>query len=395
MRQAGIEMRHPQRAPAEPATVALVASLGLAHCRRILRGIAAAAPAQAWRLAVLAPAPDLRRALRALRPDGIIIHVPSQAVGRLVAGLGIPAVNVSGLVDGIALPRVGVDDEAIGRLAARHLRDLALGSFAVVVDAGHAAARRRELAFRAELGAAGHAVRVLRLRRCDGVPDAGRMLLDPAAGRWLAALPRPCGIFAYHDALAFQVVEALCRSGRTVPDDAAVLGVDDDDLVCALARPPLSSVALPSEQVGARAAAVLDGLLRGARAPAAPLLLPPVRVVARQSTDPVAGGDAAVAAFLAHLRAGGAAAAIGPAVRAAGVSRRTLERRLRVAIGRGPAQELRRRRFARAQQLLAGGDLPLAEVARRAGFADAKRLALVFRRLAGTTPSAWRRASRG
>jgi len=395
MRHGFPEMRQGHSEKKAAATIAVVASLALAHCRRILRGVAVSIPARSWRLVVLSPGPALGRTLRTLRPAGIIIHVPSAAVGRVVSRLVLPTVNVSGLVDGMALPRVGVDDDAVGRLAARHLLDLELERFAMVVDAGHAAARRRELAYRADLAIAGHTALVLRLPRCDGVPEAGRILLDRAASRWLAALPVPVGLFAYHDALALQVTEALRLLGRIVPDDVAVLGVDDDDLVCALGRPSLSSVALPSEHIGACAALLLERLLRGERPPSMPLLLPPVRVVATQSTDLVATADGVVAAYLSHLRDDGATAAVAPAVRAAGVSRRTVERRLRASIGRGPAEELRRRRLARAQHLLVTTDLAMPLVAARAGFADAKRLALVFRRLAGTTPTAWRRINRG
>ncbi len=373
--------------------VVFVANLALAHCRRILRGVAGAAPTRRWRLVVLAPRSDLGAMLRALRPDGIVIHLSSRADARAVTGLDVPVVNVSGLLD-LSLPRVGVDDVAVGRLAARHLLGLGLEHAVAVVDEGHAAARRREQGFRAELAAAGRSARALHIPRHDGAPHAGSMLLDRRAVRWLGALPRPVGVFAYHDALALQLCEAMRLLGRAVPDDAAVLGVDDDDLVCALGRPTLSSIALPSERVGSRAAELMERLLAGERAPREPLLLPPTGVVARQSTDLVASADPAVAAFLAHLRDGGAAATVTAAVRTAGVSRRTLERRLRAAIGRGPAEELRRRRLERAQRLLITTGLPMEQIAQRAGFPDAKRMALVFRRLAKTTASAWRRANR-
>src|SRR4029453_10165803 len=110
-------------------------------------------------------------------------------------------------------------------------------------------------------------------------------MLDKRLSRWLKELPKPVGIFAGHDVWALQVVEACRLGGLRVPEDVAVVGVDNDDLICELARPSLSSVVVPAERVGYEAAALLERLLAGARPPRGPVLIPPPGVVSRQSSD--------------------------------------------------------------------------------------------------------------
>jgi LacI family transcriptional regulator len=182
--------------------------------------------------------------------------------------------------------------------------------------------------------------------------------------------------------------------GLHVPDEVALLGVDNDELECLLTSPPLSSIAIPGERIGYEAAKMLDRAIAGRKSGFGRLLLPPIRVVARQSTDTLAVREPVVLNALRHIH-DHALEGIGVAevVRAVTVGRRELERKFRRVLGRTVLQELCRTRIQQAQKLLASTDLPMPAVARLSGFSSAHRLAIVFRRVCGTPPTSYRRQS--
>jgi LacI family transcriptional regulator len=192
-----------------------------------------------------------------------------------------------------------------------------------------------------------------------------------------------------------QVVEACRLAGLRVPDEVAVVGVDNDDLFCGLARPSLSSIIVPAERIGFEAAAVLERLLAGAKAPRNPRLIPPAGVVTRQSSDVLAGGDPDVTAAVRFIRDHGhRPISVEDVLRAVPVSRRSLERRFRALLGRGLGEEIRRAHLQRAKDLLAATALSVTEVAGQAGFAGVHYLSRVFRQETGLTPTAYRRQVR-
>jgi LacI family transcriptional regulator len=380
---------------ARPLPIALVFSFSLSYCRGVLRGISRfAADRDDWTLATVAPGPDLAASLAAVKPRGVIAHIFDRRLARALSARRCPVINVCGIMPQLSFPRIGIDDALVGELAARHFLERGLRSFACIGHPAHGASIARELSFRTTL--ARHGCGSDRYHVSAAVPfdpTATTPVLGPGIGAWVRRLPRPTGIFCANDILAAQLAEA-CRQQRVaVPEDVAILGVDNDDLLCGLARPPLSSIALPDQEVGVQAAIHLERLLRGERRILArPLLLAPLRVEARRSSDLSAIRDAAVARACrhiqeqAHRRLG-----VGDVANAVGLGRRTLERRFRAVLGRGLAEEIRRCRVERAKELLAEGRLPLATVATRSGFASAKQFSTSFRAAAGMTPGAYRR----
>jgi LacI family transcriptional regulator len=199
------------------------------------------------------------------------------------------------------------------------------------------------------------------------------------------------GIFAPNDIWGVQLTEVCLRAGLQVPEDVAILGVDDDDLLCEFARPALSSIALPTQRIGYEAAREVERLLKRARASLRPLLLPPLRVIARRSTDILAVDDSDVVAALRFIRRQAhQPIRVIDLLREVPTSRRSLERQFRKVLGRSILGEIRRVHVERASQLLALPDLPLHSVAERSGFTDAKRFSTVFRQMVGLTPSAYR-----
>jgi LacI family transcriptional regulator len=378
--------------------IGLVISHALAYSRGALRGVRQFARARPdWILLPVAPEPRAVRTLARLDVVGLVVHAYTPALAAAVLALGRPLVNVSAVLPDPWAPRVGPDAAAAGRLAAEHLLDRGLRHFAVVGHPNRGYAVRREAGFRAAVAARGHAAHCHYERTAVPFHPMGYLwALDPAVRRWVRGLPKPVGIFTSNDIWGVQLAEVCRQLGLRVPEDVALVGVDNDDLLCELARPPLSSVALPAERIGHTAAALLERLLRGGRPPRAPLLLPPVGVVARQSSDVLALGDREVAAAVRFIRERSyAPLGMEDVLRAVTVSRRSLERRFRAALGRSVWEEVRRAHLERAKGLLAGTELPMKAVADQAGFSDPRQLSVVFRQETGLTPTAFRRRVRG
>jgi LacI family transcriptional regulator len=180
-----------------------------------------------------------------------------------------------------------------------------------------------------------------------------------------------------------------------VPDDVAVLGVDNDDLICELATPPLSSIVQGTEEIGYRAARLLDALMRRRERRVTNILVDPVTIVERASTDLIATSDRVVADALRVIRqeaCGGIG--VSQVARGIGVSRSTLDGHFRRVVGRSVHDEILRVQVNAARTLLAATDLPLDEIARRAGFCHAQYLSCIFKRECGQTPGDYRRRAR-
>jgi LacI family transcriptional regulator len=241
-----------------------------------------------------------------------------------------------------------------------------------------------------------------------GLAEAGRTaeLIDYPAGDWtrrrlglvrrLRALPRPLALLALDDQLAAEVIEVCLESGLRVPEDIAVAGIGNIELACETSHVPITSVDLASEATAESAAHLLDRLMRGGKPPARPLVVPPAGLVVRRSSSALAATNPAVvratqyiAQQLARpLDMDGLAAA-------AGVSRRSLYNLFAAELARTPADHLRDERLARARQLLAETDDPIAEIAEACGFGTIRTLNRVFLAVEGISPRTWRRGRTG
>jgi LacI family transcriptional regulator len=380
--------------------IGLVMSYGLDFYRDILRGIKAFAETRPhWVFTPIAPEPRAVRALRLLGHHGTIAHIFNQELADALIEARKPVVNVSGVLPDLPVPRVGIDHVAVGRMAAEHLLDRGIRNFGFFGYTDHAFSVGREAGFRATLEAAG--CRLACYHEADPAKrdPTGLWEWNDELRRWLIALPRPVGILASHDPQGVELSEVCRHSGLRVPEEVALVGVDNDDLLCELARPSLTSVALPAERVGYEAARLLDRLLtsprpRG-RACGPALLLPPQGVVTRVSTDILAIDDADVAAALRFIRQHAhESIQVKDVLDKVPISRRTLERRVREVLGRGVWEEIRRAHLDRSKSLLAETDMSMSEIARHAGFSDQRQLSVVFREETGLTPTAYRRQFR-
>ena len=213
--------------------------------------------------------------------------------------------------------------------------------------------------------------------------------------RWLQGLPHPVGLLVANDARALLVLEACRTAGLRVPDDVAVLGVDNDDLVCRLTSPTLSSIDHGARRIGQQAAALLDRLMDGEPAPVEPVRVQPEGVVERQSTDTLAVADPALArAVLLVRRRAFEGIGVGDILKDVPMSRRHLELEFKRLLGRTPHEEMQRIRMTRAAQLLETTDLAMPEIAAHCGVSYASQLTVQFRRFSGLTPTAYRKARR-
>lgn len=330
--------------------------------------------------------------------DGMIVHA---GVADLEAGVGlaVPTVNIGTLIEAVALPSVIPDNVAVGRAAAEHLADRGCTHLGFCGFAGHgySDARLRGVA------------EVVRERGLELslYPEAERS--EPERGssaflelethnlaNWLKSLPRPTGVVCCNDMRGNQLLTAARQGDVAVPDQVAIVGADNDELVCEAAYPPLSSVAIPFEQIGYEAAAMLDGMMGGSGLRPQNQVLAPLGVIARASSDMTAVADADVVRALRFIREHATEQiTVDDVVSAALTGRRSLERRFRELLKTTIQQQITRQRIEKAKQLLRLTDWSMPKVAQRSGFPNAERLSVIFRRETGQTPTGFRGRDRG
>lgn len=363
----------------------------------VLRGIWRKASLLGWRVRGTDPSPAAMKEIPTWRPQGLIASLTTPEISEGICALGLPLVDVFDWVD---LPenvyRVGIDDRAVGRLAATFLAGRGLRSFGFVGELSHGFARRRFEGFRDQLAKDG--------LECQGyhgavhmsswsLADGARLAEGPLA-EFLRSLPAPAGVLAANDDVALQTLDALKVAGRKVPDEISLLGVDDDALLCTLANPPISSIACFPERVGVEAGHILQRLLNDEPCPRETLLAPG-GVIERQSTDLLAVADPDVVQALRWLRDNAdRPVRIDDLLESLALSRRSIELKFAQHVGRSPHEELTRLRIERAKSLLRSSDLPIQTIARRSGFRHPGRLAATFQQATGQTPTQYRRIFR-
>ena len=237
--------------------------------------------------------------------------------------------------------------------------------------------------------------------RCDLFRPLARPTAMPweleqeAIAAWLRELPKPVGIMSCNDDLGLLVLDACRRIEATVPDEVAVLGVDNDYHLCSLAIPPMTSIDVNSRETGYRAAALLDRLMSGRSPPRRVRETKPAGIFTRRSTDVLATGDQHVVRAVQFIREH----AHGPLrvndlLVSIGLSRSALESRMREVVGRTIQQEIRHVRLNRVRELLSATDLPIKQIAYETGFKNVQYLTRVFKKETGTTPAVFRKETR-
>jgi LacI family transcriptional regulator len=337
-------------------------------------------------------------AVRDWKPDGVIVALYDRQLGKsLVRYKSLPVVDVFDWHRQFAYPRVTPDDRAVGAKAATYFIERRFTRLAFL---GHPELRfslERRDGFLETAAASGVPVIVAPATCGSGEIWATSRRTAPhqALLNWVSSLPKPVAVFCASDGWGAQLIEACHTLKISVPDDVAVLGADNDELLCQLGQPPMSSVDLCAERVGYRAARMLDALMNGDNAGPTRVALPPGEVVERQSTNVLCVNDPDIATALRFIHANAhRTLRIDDLCEHVVVPRRTLQRRFREAVGHGIMQEIMRCRLDRARRLLSETDLPIPEVARRSGFSSRERFWSIFHKREKCPPLEFRRLAR-
>jgi LacI family transcriptional regulator len=326
---------------------------------------------------------------KSLKIDGAIVR-DVQVVERL-AHSGIPVIFAQHNRESYApFPSIITDSAAIGCMAAEHFLNRGFRNFAYCGLDEFAWSRGRSAFFQQRLGQAGFTVNLYR----PPASKRGRAIRNEQhhVAEWLQALPKPVAVMCCNDDRALLVIEACKLAECSVPDDAAVLGVDNDVLVCDLADPPISSIALNTEGAGYEAAQLLDHLIKGGTMAGQVIPVAPTHIVTRMSTDMLAVTDPDVAAALAFIRRhANRLIQVDDVVEATNASRRVLEKRFKTILHRSVHQEIRRVRVNNMIRLLVGTDMSIADIAAHCGFDGVEHIARHFRKETGLSLREYRK----
>lgn len=323
--------------------------------------------------------------------SGIIARIENPAIAEALRSLQVPIVDVSAARLIPSLPWFETDDGAIAHLAAEHLLERGFRKFAFAGDQQFNWSNWRGEHFENCVRAAGYACQMYKgpKKASRGEEEAHEI------ERWISSLEKPVGILACYDFRGLQVLDACRRLGVAVPDEVAVIGVDNDELLCELANPPLTSIIPNTFNTGYKAAALLDEMMAGRKAKGEAHLIAPIGIATRRSTDVLAIEDRNIARAIHYIRNNACTGInVSDVLKAVPQSRRLLEKRFVKLLGRTPHQEIIRVQLEQVKRLLAETELSLDEVASRSGFAHVEYLSVAFKREVGMPPSKYRQQSK-
>jgi LacI family transcriptional regulator len=332
--------------------------------------------------------------------QGIVARIESRKLIQQIRAVRLPTVDVLGIHDLDGIPTVRSDHEAVANVAADELIGRGFRTFAFCGFPGlrHSDERCRHFVHR--VTAEGHKAHVYKPsqmhRRTNLSATMNQGMLDEdEVAAWLGELPKPVGLMAPSDVRAQQVLNACARSGIAVPDEVAVIGADNDTVLCELSDPPLSSVNLNGEQIGYQAAALLDQMINDRRCPVRHIRIQPTGVVVRQSTDVLAIPDPAVMQAEHFIRLHACdGIGVDDVLKGSRLLRRTLERRFTKALGRSPGDEIARIRLSRIKELLRTTEFSLPKIAELTGFQYVETMHYFFKQKSGQTPGQYRKRER-
>jgi len=331
--------------------------------------------------------------LKNWKGDGIIARIENKRIAEAVLKAALPAVDVSAARLATGLPWVETDDDAIARQAAEHFMERGFRHFGYYGDERFNWSKWRRDSFVKYVTAAGHQCAVF-TRSASGTPDWEQQ--NRALSEWVSQLPKPVGILASYDDRALQLLETCRRLEVAVPDEVAVLGVNNDELLCDLADPPLSSVVPNARRAGYEAAVLLDRMMNGKNVPPAAHLFEPLGVATRQSTEVLAVTDPHISSAVRFIREQACQGIqVQDVLKRVPLSRRIFEKRFLKAIGRSAHDQIQAVKIGRVKALLTETDLLLAQIAERSGFAHVEYMSAAFKKIVGIPPRNYREKHSG
>ena len=326
--------------------------------------------------------------LKTLDADGIIMR--EQKKTKEILAMSLPTIVSPYTEQFPGLPNIIPDDAAIGKMAAEHLLDRGFRNFAYCGFEDMFALRNRGEIFRKRITEAGFETCIYKEPKSKVKrlwENEQKIMAD-----WLKSLPKPVGLMACNDDRAQQIIEACKIAGLHVPEEVAIIGVDNDDLVCNLSHPPLSSITLNFERAGYEAAELLDKLMTGEKMTDQRIVVRPTHIVTRQSTDILAIEDREVAEAVRFIRQHcREPIQVSDVVDAVLVSRRSLYQQFRRVLGRSPNEEIRRARVEQIVRMLVETNLPVSKIAFALGYSSVAHIARYFRQEKGMNLQSYRK----
>jgi LacI family transcriptional regulator len=329
--------------------------------------------------------------------DGIIARIEDRRIAKAVCDLGLPTVDLRGVLTDLDVPVMVTDDESVSRMAVDHFLERGFRNLAFCGFASADYSENRSVAFARMVAEAGMECHVFQARE-KPPRDTGTRALEQRglvseaeAARWVEELPKPVGLMACNDIRGQQVLNACREVEIAVPEEVAVLGVDNDDVLCDLSYPTLSSVVPDTHRIGFEAAAMLERMMAGEPPPAPVTYIPPLGVVTRRSTDVLAIEDRHLARAVRYLREHACdGITVEDVLANVPMSRSVFERRFARLFGRSPKAEILRARLDRVKQLLAETEIPVKQIALKAGFTHPEYMNVIFKARIGQTPGQYR-----
>jgi LacI family transcriptional regulator len=323
--------------------------------------------------------------------DGVIARIENKRIAKALLKLKIPVVNVSSAMHIPQFPWIVPDHTAIAELVSEHFIQRGFKSLGFCGNELYSFSQRREKEFSRFAMEAGCSCSIFRPHRGKGrgklkLPEELRQI-----GQWVQELPKPVGIMACNDIRGQQLLETCERINVAVPEEVAVVGVDNDEILCSWTTPPLSSIIPDAHRPGFEAARILSELMARKTVLKREIRYPPLGIVTRKSSDTLAISDRHVAIALKIIRAracdGITVSNLSKEIR---ISRRVLDNRFRKQLGRTPHEEILRLQFQKAAQLLKETSLPVAAIAEQTGFGNSEYLSAAFKKRYGISPSKFR-----
>lgn len=373
--------------------VALLVETSNSYARSVLEGIIAyVREHESWSIYL----PEQGRGdppptwLSRWRGDGIIARIENCEIARAVSRTRLPVVDISAARKIRDIPWVETDDVAIAKTAAEHLLGRGFRHLAFCGEPRFNWSNWRCENFRKIVQQAGATVCDYQTSPALSWERERRRLRD-----WINRLPRPIGIMACYDIKGQQILDACRDCGIAVPEEIAVIGVDNDHLICELCMPQLSSVIPNTRRTGYLAAELLDKMMGGKKVAASKYLIEPLGVHTRRSTEVLAIEDRDLVVAMQFIREHACDGInVSDLLREVSLSRRVLESRFLKHLGHTPHEEIERAKIARVKRLLSETDLSLSVIARRTGFSSEYYLSVAFKRIVKQPPSAYRRTAR-
>lgn len=328
--------------------------------------------------------------------DGVIAALNTREEVECARSLNVPMVNISSAMTESPVPRVNIDNRLLGEMAADHLIQRGFSNFAYYGLTRIGYSQLRQEGFESRLATAGFRCHVLLSEPTFGRQELHWQEQHNALAEWLRSFPTPIALFAVSDYRARQVLDVCREVGIVVPQDMAVLGVDNEEVICQHIQPQLSSIARNDRLEGYEAAAVLHKLLQSKKARSF-TSVPPAGIVERDSTRVIAVSDSrireAINYIFQHIEQPFGVQELAVHV---GVSRRWLEYSFRETVGESPYKYIRRQQLEHARRLLTENpSVKVYQIAQRTGFNSAKRFMTAFRQSFGQSPREYRRAHVG